>query len=41
MSDQTRTLVLLRHAKSAYPNGVPDHDRPLAPRGRREAGLAG
>ena len=41
VSDQTRTLVLLRHAKSAYPNGVPDHDRPLAPRGRREAGLAG
>ena len=41
MSDQTRTLVLLRHAKSAYPDGVPDHERPLAPRGRREAGLAG
>ena len=41
MSDQTRTLVLLRHAKSAYPDGVADHDRPLAPRGRREAGLAG
>jgi phosphohistidine phosphatase len=41
VSDQTRTLVLLRHAKSAYPDGVPDHDRPLAPRGRREAGLAG
>jgi phosphohistidine phosphatase len=33
--------VLLRHAKSAYPEGVADHDRPLAPRGRREAGLAG
>jgi phosphohistidine phosphatase len=41
VSDQTRTLVLLRHAKSAYPDGVADHDRPLAPRGRREAGLAG
>lgn len=41
MSEKTRTLVLLRHAKSAYPDGVPDHDRPLAPRGRREAGLAG
>jgi len=39
MSD--RTLVLLRHAKSAYPDGVADHDRPLAPRGQREAGLAG
>lgn len=36
-----RTLVLLRHGKSAYPPGVPDHDRPLAPRGRREAALAG
>ena len=33
--------MLLRHAKSAYPEGVADHDRPLAPRGRREAGLAG
>jgi phosphohistidine phosphatase len=39
MSD--RTLVLLRHAKSAYPDGVADHERPLAPRGEREAGLAG
>ncbi len=38
---QDRTLVLLRHAKSAYPDGVSDHDRPLAPRGRREARLAG
>lgn len=33
--------MLLRHAKSAYPDGVADHDRPLAARGRREAGLAG
>jgi phosphohistidine phosphatase len=41
VSRQDRTLVLLRHAKSAYPDQVPDHDRPLAPRGRREAGLAG
>jgi phosphohistidine phosphatase len=31
----------MRHAKSAYPPGVEDHDRPLAPRGIREAGLAG
>ncbi len=31
----------MRHAKSDYPNGVADHDRPLAPRGIREAGLAG
>ena len=31
----------MRHAKSDYPNGVSDHERPLAPRGMREAGLAG
>ena len=36
-----RTLILLRHGKSAYPPGVGDHERPLAPRGRRQAGLAG
>lgn len=36
-----RTLVLLRHAKSDYPPGVPDHDRPLAARGRRDAPEAG
>lgn len=36
-----RTLVLMRHAKSAYPDGVADHDRPLAARGEREAALAG
>jgi phosphohistidine phosphatase len=41
VSEQSRTLVLLRHAKSAYPDGVADHDRPLAPRGQREAGLVG
>ena len=35
-----RTLILLRHAKSAYPGGVRDQDRPLADRGRHEAGLA-
>ncbi len=39
--DERRTLILMRHGKSAYPDGVPDHDRPLAPRGRREAGLGG
>ncbi len=37
----TRRLVLMRHGKSGYPPGVPDHDRPLAERGRREARLAG
>ena len=36
-----RTLVLMRHAKSDYPDGVGDHDRPLASRGIREAALAG
>ncbi len=41
MSASDRTLLLLRHAKSDYPDGVPDHERPLAPRGIREAGLAG
>ena len=28
-----RLLLLLRHAKSAWPEGVADRDRPLAPRG--------
>jgi phosphohistidine phosphatase len=36
-----RMLLLMRHAKSDYPAGVVDHERPLAPRGVREAGLAG
>lgn len=31
----------MRHAKSDYPPGVADHDRPLAPRGIKQAGLAG
>jgi phosphohistidine phosphatase len=35
-----RKLVLLRHAKSAWPAG-PDHERPLAPRGRRNAPVMG
>ncbi|ODR09068.1 hypothetical protein AWC25_09900 [Mycobacterium sherrisii] len=41
MSESRRTLLLMRHAKSGYPPGVADHDRPLAPRGIREAGLGG
>lgn len=41
MSDRYRTLLLLRHAKSDYPDGVPDHDRPLSPRGIKEGALAG
>jgi Phosphohistidine phosphatase SixA len=36
-----RTLVVLRHAKSAWPDGVRDHERPLAARGRRDAPAAG
>ncbi|MFE5535984.1 SixA phosphatase family protein [Streptomyces sp. NPDC056519] len=36
-----RRLVILRHAKSAWPDGVPDHDRPLGPRGLRDAPAAG
>ena len=36
-----RILVLMRHAKSGYPDGGGDHQRPLAERGVREAALAG
>ena len=36
----SRKLVLLRHAKSAWPD-VPDHDRPLARRGQRDAPVIG
>jgi phosphohistidine phosphatase len=35
-----RRLLLLRHAKSAWPD-VADHERPLAGRGRRDAPAAG
>ena len=41
MSAVERRLVLVRHAKSARPHGVPDHDRPLTGRGRRDAQAAG
>ncbi|WP_230530802.1 SixA phosphatase family protein [Microvirga roseola] len=34
-------LLLLRHAKAAWPSGVPDVDRPLAGRGRDAAVLMG
>lgn len=36
-----RRLLLLRHAKSAYPQGVGDIDRPLNDRGRAAAPLMG
>jgi phosphohistidine phosphatase len=35
-----RRLILLRHAKSAWPD-VPDEQRPLAPRGLRDAPKVG
>lgn len=35
------TLVLLRHAKSDWSEAVPDEQRPLAPRGRRDAPAVG
>ena len=35
-----RKLVLLRHAKSEWPD-LADHDRPLAKRGRRDAPVVG
>jgi phosphohistidine phosphatase len=35
-----RRLVLLRHAKSAWPD-MPDHERPLAWRGQRDAPVMG
>ena len=34
-------MIVLRHAKSAYPPGVSDYDRPLAPRGIADANVAG
>ena len=37
----SRHLVVLRHAKSSWPPGVPDHERPLGPRGVVDARAAG
>ncbi|MBX4927317.1 SixA phosphatase family protein [Rhizobium binae] len=34
-------LILLRHAKSAWPDGVADRERPLADRGRKWACVIG
>ncbi len=39
-SDTRRRLMLLRHAKSDWPD-VPDQERPLAKRGRRDAPVVG
>ncbi len=38
---QDRTLLLLRHAKSAWDQAVEDHERRLAPRGQRDAEAVG
>ncbi|WFU47352.1 SixA phosphatase family protein [Sinorhizobium terangae] len=40
-SPPTRRLLLLRHGKSAWPEGVADHRRPLAGRGRKAAPAIG
>lgn len=38
----TRTLILMRHAKSSWSDpDTPDHDRPLNKRGRRSAAALG
>jgi len=37
----SRRLFLLRHAKSAWPDGVADQKRPLAPRGQKAAPVIG
>ncbi len=37
MAAVTHDLILVRHAKSDYPPGVMDHERPLNGRGLRDA----
>ncbi|CAL8899721.1 hypothetical protein KVA01_02760 [Kocuria varians] len=34
-------LVIMRHGEADFPRGVPDHDRPLMPRGARQAAAVG
>jgi phosphohistidine phosphatase len=36
-----KRLILLRHAKSDWPEGVDDHDRPLSDRGKKAAPVMG
>lgn len=36
-----RRLLLMRHAKAEWPEGVSDHDRPLSSRGRSDARATG
>ncbi|MGW2544604.1 SixA phosphatase family protein [Kitasatospora sp. NPDC001574] len=40
-ADTPRRIIVLRHAKADWPNGVDDHERPLADRGRHQAPEAG
>lgn len=37
MDKASTRLLVVRHAKSAWPPGVPDRERPLGPRGQRDA----
>ncbi|WP_336921174.1 SixA phosphatase family protein [Aquipuribacter sp. SD81] len=37
----SRRLLVVRHAKAGYPEGVTDHDRPLTERGERDAAAVG
>ncbi|MFT4216673.1 MAG: histidine phosphatase family protein [Micropruina sp.] len=37
----SHTLIVMRHAKSSWSTNDPDHGRPLAERGIRDAGAAG
>ena len=36
MKDERKYVWLIRHGKSAWPSGVPDMERPLSQRGRRD-----
>lgn len=40
-NETDRRLIFLRHAKSAWPEGVADKERPLATRGSKAASLMG
>ena len=40
-NSNNRRLILLRHAKSAWPGGVIDEERPLSDRGRKAAPVIG
>ncbi len=40
-AESKRTLIVMRHAKSDWPMGTPDKERPLGKRGRSDAVEAG